>query len=113
MGGEQVEARAGRTVPPRLGDDLAEPPVRIGPAQPVHRRERKSLYLSIDATETHVQRVCLQPCGGAADTDPRPAPRGVDVVRECDGEACSVPARRLDAEVRAQPLERRIERVEG
>ena len=57
--------------------------------------------------------VTLQPRGGAAHADRSPAPRDVDVVRERDGEPCAAVARRLGAELPAQPLERRVERIEA
>ena len=56
--------------------------------------------------------VTLQPGGRAAHADPRPAPRDVDVVSERHREPRASVARRLDAELPPQPLERRIERIE-
>src|SRR6266540_6028746 len=50
----------------------------------------------------------FQPCSSTAHADWRPAPRGVDVVRQRDDEAL----RRLHTELLAQTLERRIERLE-
>src|SRR5262249_39352015 len=51
--------------------------------------------------------IALQPRGRAPEADPRPTPRVVHVVRECDGErpVC-------EAELLAQALKGRIERIE-
>jgi hypothetical protein len=62
------------------------------------------------ATREHLT---LQPRSRATHTDSRPAPRDVDVVRERDGELRIAVPRRRHAELAAEPLERRVERVEA
>ena len=54
--------------------------------------------------------VLLQPRSRAAQADPRPAPGRVDVVRQRNGEAWTAGER--NTQPAAQPLERRVERVE-
>src|SRR5690349_7325521 len=99
-----VEGRAARAVRALLRRDLLEAPVRVGAAQLVDgdARERPRL----------VERATLETRRRAADADPRPLPRDVDVMRERDREARIPVARRLEPELAAQPLERRIERIE-
>ena len=95
-----------------LGDDLREAPVGIGAAQLVERHAREPSRLVQGRVHAPRQRMILQPRCRAEHPDPRPAPRDVDVVRERDGEPRSPVARRLHTELPAQPLERRVERIE-
>ena len=95
-----------------LGGDLRETPVGIGAAELVQRHAREPARLVHGLAGATRERMTLQPRGRAAHADPRPAPGDVDVVRERDGEPRAPVERRLGAELPAQPLERRIERVE-
>ncbi len=101
-----------RVVGALLGGDLREAPVRIGAAELVERHAREPARLVHRRTGFARESVTLQPGGRAAYADRRPAPGDVHVVRERDGEPRAPVARRLDAELPAQPLERRVERIE-
>src|SRR5262249_17121102 len=100
---EDEERRAGALAL----EDLAEPPVRIGPTHPMDRRGREGSRLAKRRRRTDLEDMVLQPGGGAAQTDARPALGCVDVVRQRNREPVV-----CQAEPPAQTLERRVERIE-
>ena len=67
-------------------DDLLEPPIRVGAAREMERRRRETRGFAHGGPEARVAHVLLQPRGGTSEPDPRPAPQGVDVVRQRDRE---------------------------
>src|SRR5436190_7952150 len=107
MARQHEEGRAMGAAAPLFGDDLLEAPVRIGAAHAVDRRGGEGRRLAERGPEAHAERVSLQASSRGADADARPPPGVVDVVGERDGER-----RVADAELPAQALERRVERVE-
>ena len=109
---EQEEGRADAASGLQAENPL-EAPVRIGPPELVERDRRQCSSLAKRRGGLPRQRVALQPSRRAPHAAPRPAPWHVDVVREGDREAGSVPLRRREAEPPAQPLERRIAEVEA
>ena len=112
MRSEEEERRPDRPVLPRFRDDLAESPVRICSAQPMHGRMSECSRFAKGSAGTTVEEVRLQPGRRSAHADACPPPRGVDIVREGDRKAPPVPARGFDPEPRAQSFERRIEWIE-
>jgi len=104
---EHEERGTLRAVAPLLRDDLLETPVRVGAAHTVHGRRDERGGLAERRRKPNAQHVPLQPRGRPAHADARPAPRVVDVVREGDAERAVG-----EAELRAQPLQRRVERIE-
>jgi len=105
--GEDEEGRAGGAVAAFLGEDVGEAPVRIGAAEAVQRRRGEPCGFAHCRPEATLQRVALETGGCTAKADPRPAPGGVDVVRERDGKP-----RVGEPEPAAEALERRVERIE-
>src|SRR5438067_134533 len=112
MRSEEEERRPDRPVLPRFRADLAESPVRICSAQPMHGRMSECSRFAKGSAGTTVEEVRLQPGRRSAHADACPPPRGVDIVREGDRKAPPVPARGFDPEPRAQSFERRIEWIE-
>ena len=107
---DHVEGRAACTAAAFLRDDLLEPPVRIGATHAMQRCSRETRRFTHCWPETCMTDVLLQPRSRAAQADPRPAPGRVDVVRQRNGEAWTAGGR--NTQPAAQPLERRVERVE-
>ena len=87
VAGDHVERRARRTAAAFLRDDLLEPPVRVGAAHAMQRRSGETGRFTHCRPEVRVTDVLLQPRSRAPQTDPRPAPRRVDVVRQRNREA--------------------------
>jgi hypothetical protein len=96
-----------------LGHDLREAPVRVALAELVERHAREPARFVQRGTGLAREHVSLEARGSAEHADARPAPRHIDVVRQRDHEAGAAVPRSLHAELAAQPLERRIERVEA
>src|SRR5262249_13488681 len=110
--GEQEERRRG-TGTALVLEDPVEAPVRVGSANLVHGRSGQAAELAHARSDASVREVALRARGRSLDASARPLPGHVDVVGQRDDEAGAAPARRLETEARAQPLERRVERVEA
>src|SRR3954468_5919080 len=110
--GQHEERRTG-VVLALFGGDLREAPVGIRSSQLVERHPHQAARLVHRRACPARESVTLQPRSGAEHADPGPAPGHVDVMRERDGEPRSPVARRLGAQLPAQPFERRVEWIEA
>ena len=94
-------------------DDALEAEVGVGSTNAMHGHGREPAGLTQGCVSVPSPDSRLQPAGAEADSLARPAPGDVHVVTERDGEPGAAPAWRVEPQVPAQPLERRIEWVEA
>ena len=112
VAGEEEVGRARPAGALELGD-AGEAPVGITAAEAVHRDGRQAAGLAKRVPPGAGARAGGEAAYRVPNAPTRPAPGPVDVVGERDREAGAAPAGRLDPQTRAQPLQRRVERVEG
>ena len=112
MAGHEVE-RMRHAACLRDPQDALEAPVRVGSPQLVERHGGERARLPRRLAAVARARGVAQSRRSAPHPDRRPAPGRVDVVRETNGKMRPGPPRRLEAELPAQSLDRRVERVEA